>query len=50
VDEAPRELRRLTEFLNEQMRETEVFLLELRQFKGADGLHALVRACQEFRV
>jgi hypothetical protein len=42
LDEAPRELRRLTEFLNEQMRDTEVLLLEVKQFKGADNLHALV--------
>ena len=42
LDEAPRELRRLIEFLNEQMRETEVLLLEVKQFKGADNLHALV--------
>jgi hypothetical protein len=42
LDEAPRELRRLTEFLNEQMRETDVFLLEIKQFKGTTDLHALV--------
>jgi hypothetical protein len=42
TDEAPRELRRMTEFLNEQMRETEVLLVEIKQFKSSDGLRAMV--------
>lgn len=42
LDEAPRELRRLVEFLNEQMQETEVFLVEIKQFKGNANLHTLV--------
>jgi hypothetical protein len=42
LDEAPRELRRLSEFLNEQMRDTEVLLLEIKQFKGLADQHALV--------
>ena len=42
TDEAPRELRRMTEFLNEQMRETEVLLVEIRQFRGEGGARVLV--------
>ena len=42
TDEAPRELRRMTEFLNEQMRETEVLLVEIKQFKGDGGQRVLV--------
>jgi hypothetical protein len=42
TDEAPRELRRMTEFLNEQMHETEVLLVEIRQFRGNGGQRVLV--------
>jgi hypothetical protein len=42
VDQAPRELLRLTEFLNEQMRDTEVLLLEIKQFRSEHGERALV--------
>ena len=42
TDEAPRELRRMSEFLNDQMRETEVLLVEIKQFKGEGGQRVLV--------
>ena len=34
ADEIPEELRRIVEFLNEQMKETEVLAVEIRQFVG----------------
>lgn len=42
TDEAPKELRRMTEFLNGQMRDTEVLLVEIKQFMGEDGQRVLV--------
>jgi hypothetical protein len=42
ADQAPRELLRLTEFLNEQMRDTEVLLVEIKQFCAQDGQKAIV--------
>lgn len=34
VDEAPRELRRLVEFLNEKMNDVEVLIVEVKQYQG----------------
>jgi hypothetical protein len=42
ADQTPRELLRLTEFLNEQMRDTEVLLVEIKQFCAQDGQKAIV--------
>ena len=42
LDEAPSQLRRLVEFLNEQMTETEVLILEVKQFRGAGDQQVLV--------
>ncbi len=36
ADEIPAELRRIVEFLNRQMVETEVLAVEIRQFVGQD--------------
>lgn len=41
ADEIPKELRRIVEFLNEQMRPAEVLAIEVEQFTGADGLRLL---------
>lgn len=40
-DVIPKELRRIVEFLNEQMRPAEVLAIEVEQFIGADGLRVL---------
>lgn len=42
ADEIPLTLRRIIEFLNNQMIETEVLGLEIKQYIGADGLTTLV--------
>ena len=42
ADAIPRELRRIIEFLNEQMDPTEVIGIELKRYVGNDGLEALV--------
>jgi hypothetical protein len=39
ADEIPRELRRVVEFLNEQM-DAEVIAIEVKQYLGPDGLRA----------
>jgi hypothetical protein len=41
ADRIPKELRRIVEFLNEQMRPAEVLAIEVEQFAGADGLRLL---------
>ncbi len=41
ADEIPRELRRIVEFLNEQMRPAEILAIEVEQFTGTDGLRLL---------
>jgi hypothetical protein len=41
-DEAPRELLRLAEFLNEQMKDTEVLVVEVKQFRADAGQKVLV--------
>jgi hypothetical protein len=41
ADKIPKELRRIVEFLNEQMRPAEVIAIEVEQFVGADGLRLL---------
>jgi hypothetical protein len=41
ADEIPKELRRIIEFLNEQMRPAEVLAVEVEQFTGPDGLRLL---------
>jgi len=41
ADEIPRELRRIIEFLNQQMSPAEVFGIEIKQFKG-EGISSLV--------
>jgi hypothetical protein len=41
ADNIPKELRRIIEFLNEQMRPAEVLAIEVEQFTGADGLRLL---------
>jgi hypothetical protein len=41
ADRIPAELRRIVEFLNEQMDPAEVLALELRQFQG-EGLRTIV--------
>jgi hypothetical protein len=41
ADRIPKELRRIVEFLNEQMRPAEVLAIEVEQFTGADGLRLL---------
>lgn len=41
ADEIPRELRRIIEFLNQQMNPAEVFGIEIKQFKG-EGIRSLV--------
>jgi hypothetical protein len=42
ADRIPAELRRIVEFLNEQMRPAEVLALELEQFVNPDGFRTLV--------
>jgi hypothetical protein len=42
ADSAPKELRRLVEFLNEQMINVEVLAVEINQFIGKDGQKAIV--------
>ena len=42
ADRIPRELRRIVEFLNEQMRPAEVLAIEVEQFTNANGLRTLV--------
>lgn len=42
ADRIPAELRRVVEFLNEQMNPAEVLALELRQFQGGEGLKTIV--------
>lgn len=42
ADEIPKELRRLVEFLNLKMIDTEVLAIEVKQFLGTDGLKAIV--------
>lgn len=42
ADSIPSELRRVVEFLNEQMDPAEVLALELRQYEGESGLKSLV--------
>ena len=42
ADAIPPELRRLVEFLGEQMTPAEVFAVEVKQFLGKDGLQTLV--------
>lgn len=39
ADEFPPELRRIVEFLNRQMHQTDVFAVEVRQFVSPDGTH-----------
>ncbi len=41
ADRIPRELRRIVEFLNEQMRPAEVLAIEVEHFTGAGGLRLL---------
>ena len=42
ADELPTELRRIIEFLNQQMSPADVIGIELRNYEGGDGLRALV--------
>ena len=42
ADEISKELRRIVEFLNEQMRSAEVLAVQLEQFAGPDGARTLV--------
>ncbi len=42
ADEIPRELRRMVEFLNNQMTHTEVLAVEVRQYTGTSGVSAFV--------
>ena len=42
MDRAPKELRRLVEFLNEKMRDVEVLAVEVKQFVGTDGQKVMV--------
>ena len=42
ADEIPRELRRIIEFLNEQMRPAEVLGIEVEHYEAADGSRTLV--------
>lgn len=42
ADHAPRELRRLVEFLNEQMSDVEVLIVEIRQYRDNAGQTALI--------
>jgi hypothetical protein len=42
LDRAPKELRRLVEFLNEKMTDVEVLAVEIKQYLGADGQRAVV--------
>jgi hypothetical protein len=42
ADEIPRELRRIVEFLNEQMRPAEVLAIQVEHYLGADGTRTLV--------
>ena len=42
ADEIPRELRRIVEFLNEQMRPAEVLAVQLTNYQGVDGTRTLV--------
>ena len=42
ADEIPPELRRMAEFLNDQMTHTEVLAVEVRQYVGTSGVAALV--------
>jgi len=39
ADEFPQELRRIVEFLNRQMQQTDVFAVEVRQFVSPDQVH-----------
>ena len=39
ADEIPSELRRIVEFLNEQMTTTEVLAIEVKQYRDAEGRH-----------
>lgn len=41
ADQIPRELQRIVEFLNEQMRPAEVIAIEIPQYVGADGQRSL---------
>jgi hypothetical protein len=41
ADRIPKELRRIVEFLNEQMRPAELLAIEVEQFTGAGGLRLL---------
>jgi hypothetical protein len=42
ADVIPKELQRIVEFLNEQMKETEVLAIEIKQFVSEQGLRSLV--------
>lgn len=42
ADEIPKELRRIVEFLNEQMRPAEVLAVQLTNYQGEDGSRTLV--------
>lgn len=42
ADKIPKELRRIVEFLNEQMRPAEVLAVEVEQFTSQDGVRTLV--------
>lgn len=42
ADRIPKELRRIVEFLNEQMRPAEVLAIEIEQYLSRDGLRTLV--------
>lgn len=42
ADELPKELRRIIEFLNEQMRPAEVYGIQLEHYRAADGTRTLV--------
>lgn len=42
VDRAPKELRRLVEFLNEKMADVEVLIVEVKQYIGETGQKAIV--------
>src|SRR3546814_3148840 len=42
ADRIPKELRRIVEFLNEQMRPAEVLALEVEQFVSPNGIRTLV--------
>ncbi|MFE1286846.1 hypothetical protein [Streptomyces sp. NPDC058751] len=42
ADRIPLELRAIVEFLNRQMRQTDVYAVELTQYRGGEGLRVLV--------